>query len=867
MVGGRIQLSAIGRQDVVLTGSPQVSFYKVVYRRHTNFSVECMGIPPNGTHDAPKPGMLVSYTIPRSGDLLTNATLKVELPRPTPTGRTEFAVNRFGFFTHDKSSRQDFRIFAYQDDTQLFAQTSSEPIRYLRTLRQYESVTVSPNIDEMIFSDKPMGRDWYSPVRDDNNELIGYPLEKYQHYTHVRGKHFMNRVLYQPPYKESGALQDLVVLAFENHTHVRVFADTVLQHEFVMHKHETRTVTVDKTDRKRAFKVLTDKDVSVFAYDNRDNKYSFSVVFPSSRELVIPWISSVLNNQNYQPNAFVLDTENPSAELDFIIHAKFSDGYQHTYETIPSGNYPIHYRPNSTNPLTFKSDENFTILTRDADADGNIDRERYTGLNVGHLFCHLKLDDSVPSHILLSAQAASGQTSAGVLFGVPIHYLSDRVVVPSTVSIIRGIYGIRYGDEGSNEFRSSPVTFSDSDTPFEGAETPFEFDAHTFDDGTKLCIYTNFDKTSPDIELSSEHTRFFVFSELYAPLPKVYRSKPELLIGNTPDLRFEPANRYVDSIGHALIEYAELEIGGQRIDRHTGEWLDAWSELSVPEEKRHGFKHMIGKTDFGDDHGPTSFETFLDWSIDDVNAYPIRVHVPLQFFFCRNPGQALPLVCLPNQDVKINIKFRDANRLHVFPADPLVDQFQDARLLCNYVFLDHAERARFVRSSHEYLIDQVQHAGPLSTSSDTVVLDLEHPVKELVWTIRNAGHGLFEYGSVRGAEYGAMIPESDTFVSGGLILNGRPRFADRDAAFFRLSQPYEHHTRVPSKHVYCYSFALNPEAHQPTGSCNFSRLDKAFLHLHGMKQKTNGDGELLLYAVSHNVLRVEGGAARLTFHV
>ena len=821
--------------------------------------MECMGIPSN-VHDGPKPGMLVSYTIPRSGDLLTNATLKVELPRPAPIGKTEFAVNRFGFFTHDKSSGQAFRIFAYQDDTQLFAQTSTEPIRYLRTLRQYEPVTVSPKIDEMIFSDKPMGRDWYSPVKDDNNELIGYPLEKYQHYTHVRGKHFMNRVLFQPPYKESGALQDLVVLAYANHTHVRVFADTVLQHEFVIHKHETRTVTVDKTGRKRAFKVLADKDVSVFVYDNRDNKYSFSVVFPSSRELVLPWISSVLNNHNYQPNAFVLDTENPSAELDFIIHAKFSDGYQHTYETIPSGNYPIHYNVNSTTPITYKNNNNFTILTRDADADGNIDRERYTGLNVGHVFCHLKLDDSVPSHILLSAQAASGQTSAGVLFGVPIHYLSDRVIVPSTVSIIRGIYGIQYGDEGSNEFRSAPVTFSDSDTPFEGADTPFEFDTQTFDDGTKLCIYTNFNKTSPDIELSSEHTRFFVFSELYAPLPGEYRSKPELLIGNTPDLRFEPANRYVDSIGHALIEYAELEIGGQRIDRHTGEWLDAWSELSVPEEKRHGFKHMIGKTDFGDDHGPTSLETFLDWSIDDVNAYPIRVHVPLQFFFCRNPGQALPLVCLPNQDVKINIKFRDANRLHVFSTDPLVDQFQDVQLLCNYVFLDHAERARFVRgSSHEYLIDQVQHAGPLSTSSDTVVLDFQHPVKELVWTIRNAGHGLFEYG------FGDT--GNDTFVSGGLILNGRPRFADRDAAYFRLSQPYEHHTRVPTKHVYCYSFALNPEAHQPTGSCNFSRLDKAFLHLHGMKQKTNGDGELLLYAVSHNLLRVEGGTARLAFHV
>ena len=101
----------------------------------------------------------------------------------------------------------------------------------------------------------------------------------------------------------------------------------------------------------------------------------------------------------------------------------------------------------------------------------------------------------------------------------------------------------------------------------------------------------------------------------------------------------------------------------------------------------------------------------------------------------------------------------------------------------------------------------------------------------------------------------------ESFDSCKLQLNGHDRFSERDASYFRLVQPYQHHTRIPSKYVYCYSFALNPEAHQPSGTCNFSRLDNVTLNLKGVK----GTGEVLVYAVSNNILRIMSGMGGLAY--
>jgi hypothetical protein len=311
----------------------------------------------------------------------------------------------------------------------------------------------------------------------------------------------------------------------------------------------------------------------------------------------------------------------------------------------------------------------------------------------------------------------------------------------------------------------------------------------------------------------------------------------------------------VNSLGHALIEYIELEIGGQRIDKHYGEWLDIWSELTLPEEKRTGFKEMIGRRDAGKS---TPLES-------------TKLYIPLQFFFSRNPGLALPLIALQYHEVKVNIQFRARSVLDLAvegSTEPALE-ITNPRLFVDYVYLDTDERRRFAQSSHEYLIEQLQHTGPETTRSPNFRLNFNHPVKALVWVVRPANSDPLEWGRTEvvtdGYDAALATPTGDAFETCKLQFNGHDRFTERDASYFRLVQPYQHFTRIPSKYIYAYSFALNPEAHQPSGTANFSRLDNVTLTLNKVHENSGADAELLVYAISNNVLRIQAGMGGLAY--
>lgn len=328
------------------------------------------------------------------------------------------------------------------------------------------------------------------------------------------------------------------------------------------------------------------------------------------------------------------------------------------------------------------------------------------------------------------------------------------------------------------------------------------------------------------------------------------------------EVKFANVDNCVNSLGHALIEYVELEIGGQRIDKHYGEWMEIWSELTLPEEKRSGFKEMIGRRDAGVSFAPESN----------------KLYIPFQFFFCRNPGLALPLIALQYHEVKLNIKFRSSSELvHAGLTNTNLKFDGNPRLFVDYVYLDTDERRVFAQSQHEYLIEQLQHTGPESTKDDNHRLNFNHPVKELVWVARHSGADPMDFAGLAGADDAGVFMTGnvldptystsahDAFTTAKLQLNGHDRFTERDASYFRLVQPYQHHTRVPSKYVYLYSFALNPESHQPSGTCNFSRLDNVTLSLNGLKTKVGNDGQLLVYAVSNNILRIMSGMGGLAY--
>ena len=177
----------------------------------------------------------------------------------------------------------------------------------------------------------------------------------------------------------------------------------------------------------------------------------------------------------------------------------------------------------------------------------------------------------------------------------------------------------------------------------------------------------------------------------------------------------------------------------------------------------------------------------------------------------------------------------------------------NASLYVDYVYLDTDERRRFAQVSHEYLIEQLQFTGD-ETATQNIKLNFNHPVKEIVWVEKD--------GDAKVGDYKC------TYDNAQLSLNSHERFSKRKPMYFQLVQPYQHHERVPvteadQSMINVYSFALKPEEHQPSGTCNMSRIDNATLKLENI---TSGDGSVVkVFAVNYNVLRLMSGMGGLAY--
>ena len=331
---------------------------------------------------------------------------------------------------------------------------------------------------------------------------------------------------------------------------------------------------------------------------------------------------------------------------------------------------------------------------------------------------------------------------------------------------------------------------------------------------------------------------------------------------------------YVNSIGHAIIDEITLEIGEQQIDSQTGEWMEIWSNMTTTSMQKAGFDIMIGKTEI--ETNPNNFG-------------PLKLYIPLRFWFCKNPGQYLPLLALQYHPIRINLKLKPLQELFFSPLlSNIVEcntlavkpvKITDLRLFGDYVYLDVDERRNFVSNTHEYLIEQVQYTPvisiPIGATSSTVRLEFNHPIRELLWYIKRSKmdtcHDYYNYSSTSILETGVR---RDLMSDAMIQLDGFDRFDRRDAGYFRLVQPYYHHTAVPANlFIYNYCFALRPEEQQPSGSLNASRIDNFILQMNLVPDSTTGNpparGNAItrVYATNHNILRVINGFGGLLFTI
>ena len=432
-------------------------------------------------------------------------------------------------------------------------------------------------------------------------------------------------------------------------------------------------------------------------------------------------------------------------------------------------------------------------------------------------------------------------------------------------------------------------------------------------------------------------------------------------------------------LGYALLKKLEVEIGGQIIDTHYGEWMYLWENLTSSYDNSCKLDAMVGGT-----LGGTST------TLTSCGGRPGVLYIPLQFWFCRNPGLALPLIALQYHEVRLNITLAPATDLvskgsyaSVSAAAAALPQLKDMALYIDYIYLDVDERRRFAQQSHEYLIDQLQYGlqQTLTTASARIDLTLNHPVKELVWVFQDAEKTDCGSATTLATGYTQPFVYDDIVNRCRLQINGQDRFDERYGDYFWKVQPYQHHsgggfwptrqetnavtaTGTPTSFTFTsrftltattsatqsftglvgtlvagqtvtgagisttntissvtfssasagtivfatsftatasvyvasstiaddntitstgtavttyqvanpinvYSFALQPEEHQPSGTCNFSRIDTTTLVFDSFKTGTyptkSRPFNFRIYAVNYNIFRVMSGMGGLAY--
>ena len=337
----------------------------------------------------------------------------------------------------------------------------------------------------------------------------------------------------------------------------------------------------------------------------------------------------------------------------------------------------------------------------------------------------------------------------------------------------------------------------------------------------------------------------------------------------------------------AIIKEVELEIGGSRIDRIPGDWFRVRDELFRKDQEKKAYQRMTNFTD-EDMAGSGVFEQYTG----NVNIKR-RFFLQLPFWFCNDTGLSLPLIALQFHEVRVNLTFNDS-----VPGLSMADKDLDVKLYAQYAMLDTTERKTLASSNQEYLITQLQYSGSenvdafttAGTNTKNVRLAFNHPVSMLAWVVKGDKHGWYNVARPFAATGGTK--ESSVYndvyaplLSAKLQLNGHDTFAERPGSYFNQVQPFQFLGTRPSAGIYMYSFSLDPsKTSQPSGSCNFSRIDNATLSL-TFKQASSQDSasrimspehmakdsgnlnlrSLIVFAVNYNVLRILSGMGGLAF--
>ena len=340
----------------------------------------------------------------------------------------------------------------------------------------------------------------------------------------------------------------------------------------------------------------------------------------------------------------------------------------------------------------------------------------------------------------------------------------------------------------------------------------------------------------------------------------------------------------------ALVKDVAVTVGGQRLDRHTSDWLRVFDSVHRGPEASEHYKRL------------TNFDAA---TVTSALSTTETLYLPLAFSFCRHPGLALPLLCMWNTEVRVEFTFASAEEVGVSPEGFTATLFGD------FVLLGAEEKAQYLQREHEYLVEEVQTAEftlpPDAGLGYTARLNFYNPVKCLYWVLRDSTQpterrsnharyvGDFE-ATFLGFQPSPASPSGLGLVSGisermspirsaRLVLDGADRVPERQSAYFNKVVPAQCSRRCPLPGLHMFSFSLSPESLAVTGVCNFSAFREQDLVL-GLKRSvassvasaafegaaaettaasTDASRDLRVFALGYNVLRISDGVAALRF--
>lgn len=338
-------------------------------------------------------------------------------------------------------------------------------------------------------------------------------------------------------------------------------------------------------------------------------------------------------------------------------------------------------------------------------------------------------------------------------------------------------------------------------------------------------------------------------------------------LNTQPHLNPDYIVSWVNGIGNFIIRNVDIEIGSTRFDRHYGQWLQIWSELVIPHEKKAAYRMLTGyHTAFTPASQPG----------------PVELRVPLFFWFNSDIGLALPLIQLTAQEIRIVFEFQALEDCWVSNTGmpPGLEGTNSSRvngkisiinprLMVDYYYLGSDERRSFAGQQERTILIETLQVVVEQFNDENVDfwLDFRLPVKELIWILQVA---IDHTDPVRAKDWfdwsDGQVPPGDSITRARILIDNQEVFDWHDAIYFRILQPYQKHLNTPvDKYLYNYSFAIDPEKWKPSGTFDFSSTNNAFLQIRTHPNVARKGAICNIFAHGYNWMMIKNGMAHLLF--